>query len=664
VKSQFLSILFVAVPVVALPALADDRQTHRALLELFTPTQWSSSKSMEQQSWSAMHEDPSCKELWKRVEPLGQLPLAKRQKALNDLAHSKGDGPARYLQARQLYLGWIYDGQRGRSWAGLPEPVEGSVPTAKPPKMAAAPFQISQNQIALKDGQLDYLIVGSGPAGSVLGHQLSAAGLRVALVERGSFVLPDLIDTREVSQLKVGGGAVPTNDFGVLLRNAEVIGGGSTVNVDLAFAPTLPMVSQRIESWRKYGYLGPNQWSRQNVRAAYDWVAATIGTRQPTQEEINPNNRVLWDGATALGLQPALYALNTWPARPTHLDKRSAVNGLLLEAMSRPSRALWVLPDLDARTILTENGRAVGLELKAKQPWKSPAVWVDPHHLQLKAGQTYQLKARRIIVCAGAQGSAALLMRSKLGGPAVGKGIVLHPSLPLVGRFSRKIDATVGTPSTVYAVDPLNPTSALYECMSGGPQYVALMLFGSANEIGQLVHNFRNLAGFGVMLVDSVDDHNCITLGDDGEPTIHYRLTPPDKVRFAQAASKAAQMMLAGGATEVYLPSAEPYLGKTSAGRIISIKSAAQATQVAHSLHFLPGQTLVTAAHMQSSCKMGSDPQHSVVNPDHQVWGVDGLYVCDSSIFPSSVGANPMQTIYTVAKLFADRLVSDESYRH
>ena len=60
---------------------------------------------------------------------------------------------------------------------------------------------------------------------------------------------------------------------------------------------------------------------------------------------------------------------------------------------------------------------------------------------------------------------------------------------------------------------------------------------------------------------------------------------------------------------------------------------------------------------------MGSDPQHSVVNPDHQVWGVDGLYVCDSSIFPSSVGANPMQTIYTVAKLFADRLVSDESYR-
>jgi choline dehydrogenase-like flavoprotein len=29
----------------------------------------------------------------------------------------------------------------------------------------------------------------------------------------------------------------------------------------------------------------------------------------------------------------------------------------------------------------------------------------------------------------------------------------------------------------------------------------------------------------------------------------------------------------------------------------------------------------------------------------------------DSSIFPTSVGANPMQAIYTFAKIFADRII-------
>ncbi len=36
------------------------------------------------------------------------------------------------------------------------------------------------------------------------------------------------------------------------------------------------------------------------------------------------------------------------------------------------------------------------------------------------------------------------------------------------------------------------------------------------------------------------------------------------------------------------------------------------------------------------------------------MWGTEGLYVVDGSIFPTSVGANPMQSIYTVAKIFAD----------
>jgi choline dehydrogenase-like flavoprotein len=50
----------------------------------------------------------------------------------------------------------------------------------------------------------------------------------------------------------------------------------------------------------------------------------------------------------------------------------------------------------------------------------------------------------------------------------------------------------------------------------------------------------------------------------------------------------------------------------------------------------------------------GTDPANSVVDTRQEVWGTKNLFVADSSIHPYSVGANPMQTIYTLAKIFAD----------
>jgi choline dehydrogenase-like flavoprotein len=39
-----------------------------------------------------------------------------------------------------------------------------------------------------------------------------------------------------------------------------------------------------------------------------------------------------------------------------------------------------------------------------------------------------------------------------------------------------------------------------------------------------------------------------------------------------------------------------------------------------------------------------------------RVWGKSNLYVIDSSVFPTSVGANPMQSIYTMAKVLGEAL--------
>ena len=72
---------------------------------------------------------------------------------------------------------------------------------------------------------------------------------------------------------------------------------------------------------------------------------------------------------------------------------------------------------------------------------------------------------------------------------------------------------------------------------------------------------------------------------------------------------------------------------------------------------------------MQGSNKIGNTAKSSVVSHNFKVWDqetnkeIDNLYICDSSIFPTSIGANPMQSIYTFAKLFIDRHIQEsQSY--
>jgi len=62
-------------------------------------------------------------------------------------------------------------------------------------------------------------------------------------------------------------------------------------------------------------------------------------------------------------------------------------------------------------------------------------------------------------------------------------------------------------------------------------------------------------------------------------------------------------------------------------------------------------------AHLLGTCRMGRDPEDSVVNADCRAHDVPNLFVCDGSVFPTSGAVNPSLTIEAIAARTADRLV-------
>jgi choline dehydrogenase-like flavoprotein len=547
-----------------------------------------------------------------------------------------------------------------------PEYLKARMPHLAPTRLV---YNADKKELAEKDGHpIDILIVGSGPAGSVLAHELRQKGKRVLLLERGSFVIPgsmetrlidDLIDTRE------------SMDGTLRIRNGMGVGGGSQVNVDLCFAPTTDAIRSKIEGWRKAGYIAPDEFTQAELAREYEWVKQAIGTRSLTESEINANNRALWDGATRSGLHPKLYSLNTYPPgeSPSPVtDKRSAESQLLVEALEDTANPLGMLPDADVRRVLFEDDgdtrRATGVEVRMRSTIPEAGAIADPNGLKLPEGETFTVRAKTVILAAGALGSPTVLLRSGLKNDQIGRGAVLHPSMPVMGRFDHHIDAMTGTEASVYVDDYLTSRGYALESMADQPLYAALMSPGPALHSFEMIKSFRDLAGFGVMLIDTPEPGNRVVLDESGAPQIDYTLSEPDKKRFAEGIAQAIRVMFKAGAKEVYLPTTEDLLygevqhaeGDSEMGMQPQVlKSAEQATLVEKNLKFIANRSVVTSAHMQATDKMGASPQNSVVGQDFHVWGTTDLYVVDGSVFPTSVGANPMQSIYTIAKIFADR---------
>jgi choline dehydrogenase-like flavoprotein len=101
-----------------------------------------------------------------------------------------------------------------------------------------------------------------------------------------------------------------------------------------------------------------------------------------------------------------------------------------------------------------------------------------------------------------------------------------------------------------------------------------------------------------------------------------------------------ARIQFAAGAREV----------RSLHSRPVRIQRKADIDAALDSAPWEAGRVRVATAHQMGGCAMGADPRTSVVDSTLRYHGMENLFVVDGSVFPTSLGVNPQETIFGIAR--------------
>ncbi|KNE71418.1 hypothetical protein AMAG_20355, partial [Allomyces macrogynus ATCC 38327] len=162
----------------------------------------------------------------------------------------------------------------------------------------------------------------------------------------------------------------------------------------------------------------------------------------------------------------------------------------------------------------------------------------------------------------------------------------------------------------------------------------------------------RQLAMFnhGVPLVVLTRDRDRgrVTVDEDGEPHVEYTISECDGASAAEGLVAAARILVATGAHTVVTGQVDVPMFKVPSNDVAHPETVAHCERIARA-GVKPLRAGMFSAHQMGTARMSTAPNRGVTNARGKVWGVDGLYVADGSLFPSPSGVNPMVTIYAVA---------------
>ncbi len=560
------------------------------------------------------------------------------------------------------------------------------------------------------DEMFDIAIAGGGSAGAVLAARLTeVAGLRVALVEAGPGIDPANVPAVLASQyagraqfnpdwfwteLKATFGELKSNQPGAArgYEQPRVLGGGSSVN---GIGANRGQPSD-YDEWADQGAAG---WGWSEVLPYFRKLERELvhggelhGKDGPLPIQHIPRGE--WTGftkAVAEAVKPEGLAFaedqnGAWRTGiiPTsiNVDERgqraSTAVAYLTEAVRRRPN-FCLLPMTRVLRVVVEDGRAVGLRVRDQ-------------------GEERVIRARHVVVSAGAIGSPALLMRSGIGpgGHLRARGVEVVADLPGVGENLQEHPATGvsaflapgarGAGGERYHLQTLVRWSSGLEGTPEGDMHWAVSTRSTWHAVGRRIGGFYGW-------VNKSYSRGRVRLGEDIEavPEVDFRMLSDrrDLVRLMQSFRMKLRVLerarAAGAVLEIFpsgyserikalaRPTARNGLVMGIAGPIMDASAALRRRMLAVATENAPEPGFLAADddrleeylrrvvggvwHPCGTCRMGADGDPmAVVDATGAVRGVAGLSVCDASVMPTIPCANLNVPVIMIAEKMADGL--------
>ncbi len=523
---------------------------------------------------------------------------------------------------------------------GYPGPQRVPPPSPKPIRVRRpAPGEEAITIVA------DVCAVGSGAGGGVVAGTLAEHGKHVCVLELGGYFNEADFNQLEVwgyQNLYLNGAPFPTAEGQVSLQAGSSLGGGTVINWQNCLR-TFPWVR---EQWaREFGLEGLDG---PDYDRYMDDVAARIGVTDACSELNGPHQR-LREGTAKLGWDFQLITRNVDPAK--HDPDLAGFGGFGDVTGSKQSTQLTYLADAAERgaefvvncraeRILIEDGRAAGVEGTYTGPDGTVARVV--------------VRAPQVVVACGSIESPALLLRSGIGGPAVGDYLRLHPAGALFANYSEAQDAWWGAPQ-----------AALSHEFAEGPEGYGFLLEGAHHAVGisaaatpwhsgrqhkEDMARFRTTAGLIMLIRDR--GHGRVGIDAAGNAVPGYVLSDELDIRNFHAGLQAVARVHEAAGAERIVALARKGLEWRRGEDFDAFLARLGGCSLA------PFEHAVFSAHQMGSCRMGNDPATSVANPWGELHDTPGVWIGDASAFPTASGTNPMFTIMSLARRTAEAIAA------